>query len=222
MRLFVDTADIEAIRYLYDYYPLDGVTTNPTILAAAKREPYAVLEDIRNFLGNEGTLHVQVISRESEKMVEEAHRICSRLGKNTCIKIPVIPEGLKAIKQLVKEGLCVTATGIYTVQQAFLAGKAGAAYAAPYVNRIDNLGVDGVQTVCRIKSCFDNCRLKTAILAASFKNSQQFLALAEKGIDSATIAPAILKGMLTNECVNKAVETFRTDFEALYGESATM
>lgn len=222
MKIFLDTADIAAIKRMYEYYPLDGVTTNPSILAASGREPYAVLKEIRDFLGADGALHVQVVSRRAEDMVGEAHAICKRLGDGTYIKVPVVPEGLKAIKQLVKEGISVTATGIYTVQQAFLAGKAGAAYAAPYVNRIDNLGAEGIRTVCRIQDCFTNCGFQTLILAASFKNTQQVISLAEYGVGSVTVAPDILDGMLINPAVSAAVDAFCADFEKLCGEKGTM
>lgn len=222
MKVFLDTADINAIRKMYEYYPVDGVTTNPSILAASNKEPYSVLAEIRDFLGSEGSLHVQVVSREAEGMITEAHKICEKLGEKTYIKVPVVPEGLKAIKYLVNEGIRVTATGIYTVQQAFLAGKAGADYAAPYVNRIDNLGAEGIRTVCRIQDCYNNCGFKTLILAASFKNTQQVISLAEYGIGSVTVAPAILEGMLSNQSVSAAVDAFTADFEKLCGDGATM
>ena len=222
MKIFLDTADIDAIKRLYAFYPLDGVTTNPSILAAAKRPPYEVLSGIRNLLGADGALHVQVVSREASEMVAEAREICKRLGDMTYVKVPVVPEGLKAIQRLIREGVRVTATGIYTVQQAFLAGKAGANYAAPYVNRIDNLGAEGIRTVCRMQDCLTRCGFHTDLLAASFKNTQQVLSLAEYGIGSVTVAPAILEAMLQNPAVDAAVDAFVADFEDLRGSGATM
>ena len=222
MKVFLDTADLEEIRALYDIYPLDGVTTNPTILAAEKKAPYETLTEIRSFLGQEGVLHVQVISRNAEDMIEEAYQICNRLGSKTYVKIPVVPDGLKAIRFLAKNGMRVTATGIYTLQQAFWAGKSGAAYVAPYVNRIENLGADGIQTVCDIQNCFVRNGIATGILAASFKNIRQVMALAENGVASVTVAPAILRGMLENASVDLAVDRFINDFENAFGVSATM
>ena len=154
MKLLVDNADLEQIKAVYDYLPIDGVTTNPTILAAAGRPPYEVLEEIRRFIGPDAELHVQVVSEKAEGMIEEARVIRERLGDETYVKIPTVPEGLKAMKKLAKDGVKITATAIYTPIQAYLAAKAGASYAAPYVNRIDNLGADGVETAQRIHDIF--------------------------------------------------------------------
>lgn len=142
MKLIIDDANLDTIKGLYEYFPVDGVTTNPTILAKEGKNPYEVLMAIREFIGPDAELHVQVVGKNADLIYEEAHMIRKRLGNNTFIKVPVTREGLKAIKVLKKNGFPVTATAIYTHMQAFLAGKAGADYAAPYVNRIDNLGVD--------------------------------------------------------------------------------
>lgn len=165
MKLLIDDADIQAIRSVYEYYPVDGVTTNPSILARVglsqgEQNPYALLREIRAFIGADAELHVQAVSRSAEGMVEEGIRIAEVLGKNTFIKIPAVREGLKAIRILADAGYHVTATAIYTPQQAFLAGKAGADYAAPYVNRIDNMGLDGVAVTKRIHDLFQRNGLK--------------------------------------------------------------
>ena len=144
MKLLIDDANIDEIRRLYDLYPIDGVTTNPSILAKSGRQPYDVLKEIREFIGEEADLHVQVIAKDAEGMIEDAHRIVKELGQNTYVKIPCIPEGFKAMKALKKEGIRTTGTAIYTAMQAYLAAKSGASYAAPYVNRIDNMGYNGV------------------------------------------------------------------------------
>lgn len=221
MKLLIDDANIVAIKKMYEYYPVDGVTTNPSILAKSGRNPYEVLKEIREFIG-EDELHVQVISSTAEDMVKEAEKITSVLGKNTFIKIPTVPEGVKAMKLLKKAGYNVTATAIYTSQQAYLAAKAGADYAAPYVNRIDNLGADGVQTTKNIEDIFENNGFHTSLLAASFKNTQQVLELAEYGIGAATVAPDVIEGLLKNVAVTSAVEAFTKDFEKLCGEGKTM
>lgn len=145
MKILVDHADINAIKKMYEYYPVDGVTTNPSILKKAGRNPFDVLSEIRAFIGSEAELHAQVISKDAQGMIKEAYKMREILGENTFIKIPVIPEGLKAIKALAKEGVNITGTAIYNQMQGFLAGKAGAKYVAPYVNRIDNLGANGIQ-----------------------------------------------------------------------------
>ena len=110
MKLMIDDANIAQIRRLYDLYPIDGVTTNPSILAKQGRDPYEVLGTIRAFLGPDGELHAQVISRRAEDMVKEALYIVERLGKSTFVKIPAVPEGVKAIKELSKRGVLITAT----------------------------------------------------------------------------------------------------------------
>lgn len=222
MKFIIDDADIKAIKHLYEYFPVDGVTTNPSILAKSKRQPYEVLEEIREFIGAEADLHVQVVSKKAEDMVEEAGAIMERLGQNTFIKVPTTTEGLKAMKQLSKQGVGITATAIYTPMQAFLAAKAGAAYAAPYVNRIDNLGADGVSSVKRIHDIFQKNGLNTEVLAASFKNSQQVLELCAYGIGAATIAPDVIEGLIKNDSVEAAVNAFTKDFEGLCGEGRTM
>ena len=105
MKLLIDDANIDEIRRLYDLYPIDGVTTNPSILAKSGRQPYDVLKEIREFIGEEADLHVQVIAKDAEGMIEDAHRIVKELGQNTYVKIPCIPEGFKAMKALKKEGI---------------------------------------------------------------------------------------------------------------------
>ena len=221
MKLLIDDANIEKIKRIYDYYPVDGVTTNPTILAKSKRAPYEVLREIREFIGEDAELHAQVISTTAEEMVKEGHKIAEVLGKNTFVKIPTTREGLKAMRILSAEGYFITATAIYTPMQAYFAAKAGADYAAPYVNRIDNLGIDGIDSTKTMQDIFDKNGFKTKILAASFKNSQQVKALCEYGIGAATMAPEIIEGLIENACVSGAVADFVRDFEELCGKGKT-
>ena len=222
MKFIIDDANVEAIKNLYEYFPVEGVTTNPSILAKSKRPPYEVLGEIREFIGKDADLHVQVVSKCAEDMVTEAEEMLKRLGENTYIKVPTTREGLKAMKLLSAKGVKITATAIYTPMQAFLAAKAGAAYAAPYVNRIDNLGADGIETVKKIHDIFQNNGLKTEVLAASFKNSQQVLELCAYGIGAATIAPDVIEGLIKNDAVTAAVGAFTKYFEGLCGEGKTM
>lgn len=222
MKLIIDHANLEKIKKLYSYYPVDGVTTNPSILAKEKRNPYEVLKEIRKFIGKDGELHVQVISKIAEDMIKEAYKIIEVLGENTYVKIPVTREGLKAIKILSKEGINITATAIYTQMQAYLAGKAGAKYAAPYVNRIDNLGANGIQVAKDIDDIYKKNNINTEVLAASFKNSQQVLELAKYGIGAATVSPSVMEGFIKLDAVECAVQAFIDDFEEVCGEGATM
>ena len=222
MKLIIDDAHIDQIKKIYEFYPVDGVTTNPTILAKSGRQPYDVLKEIREFIGAEAELHVQVIARTAEGMVEDAHRIRKELGENTYVKIPSVQEGFKAMKLLHNEGVNITATAIYTPMQAFLAAKSGAAYAAPYINRIDNMGYNGIQVARHIHDIFRNNALKTEVLAASFKNSQQLLELCEYGVGAATVSPDVIFGLVKNQAITSAVDDFIADFEKLVGAGKTM
>lgn len=222
MKLIIDDAHIDLIKRVYEYYPIDGVTTNPSILAKSGRNPYEVLKEIRAFIGADAELHVQAVSRDAEGMVVEAHRIVKELGETTFVKIPSVEEGFKAMKALKQEGIRITATAIYTPMQAFLAAKAGASYAAPYINRIDNMGYNGIQVTKNIHDIFRNNHLETEVLAASFKNSQQVLELCEYGIGASTVAPDVIEGLVKNQAITAAIEDFIKDFEALTGDGKNM
>ena len=222
MKFIIDDANIEAIKRIYEYYPVDGVTTNPSILAKSKRPPFEVLKEIRAFIGKEAELHVQAVALEAQGMVEDAYAIIKELGDTTYVKIPSIPEGFKAMKELKKEGIRITATAIYTPMQAYLAAKCGADYAAPYINRIDNMGYNGIQTAKNIHDIFKNNELKTQVLAASFKNSQQVLELCEYGIGASTISPDVIDALVKNTAITAAVDDFIKDFEELTGKGKTM
>lgn len=222
MKLLIDSANLEEIKSIYEYYPIDGVTTNPSILLIENKKPYELLKEIRSFIGEDAELHVQVISLDANEMVKEGHKIQEVLGKNTYVKIPVTPEGLKAISLLAKEGANVTATAVYNQMQAFLAGKSGAKYVAPYVNRIDNLGYNGILVTKQIQDILDGSGFATEILAASFKNSHQVLELCEYGVGASTAGPDIIAGLIKSETINQAVLAFKDDFEQLCGKDSTM
>lgn len=222
MKLIIDDADVTAIKRLVEYYPVDGVTTNPSILAASGRAPFEVLHEIRSIIGPERELHAQVVARDAAGMVADAHRIVEELGANTFPKVPSVPEGFKAMKELAAEGIHVTATAVYTPLQAFLAAKAGAAYAAPYVNRIDNMGFNGVAVAKQIHDIFRANDLPCEVLAASFKNSQQVLELALYGVGAVTAAASVIEGFAKNAAIDAAVDAFTADFEGLVGAGKTM
>lgn len=222
MKLVIDNADINEIKRICEFYPVDGVTTNPSIIAKSKRDPYEVLKEIRAFIGKDMELHAQVISSKAEDMAEEGRCIVKALGANTYVKIPSTVEGLKAIRILRQEGILVTATAIYSKMQAFLAAKAGAQYVAPYVNRIDNLGSNGIGTVKEIHDMLKRNHLDTEVLAASFKNSFQVQELCEYGVGAATIDPAVIDSLIKNDSVSAALDVFVNEFEGLCGEGKTM
>ena len=222
MKLIIDDADINEIKRIYEFYPVEGVTTNPSILAKCGRPPYETLREIRSFIGSEAELHVQAVSKSADTIVEEARRIVQELGYNTYIKIPSIPAGFKAMKALYKEGIKTTATVIYTPLQAYLAAKAGASYAAPYINRIDDMGYDGILIAKAIHDIFKNNNMETEVLAASFKNSQQVLELCKCGIGASTVAPNVIDDFVKNQAIDAAVDKFIEDFESITREGATM
>ena len=220
MQLLIDDADIQEIRRLYDLYPIDGVTTNPSILAKAGPDSAAVLREIRDFIGEDALLFAQALALTAEGMAADAHRILEICGKNTIVKIPSIPEGFKAIRLLKAEGIKTCGTVVYTPMQAFLAAKAGSCYVAPYVNRIDNMGYDGVKVVKEIQDMLVNNRMDCRVLAASFKNSQQVLELCAYGVGSATASPAVIDGFVKNPAIDAAVRDFLRDFEKTTGKTA--
>lgn len=223
MKLLIDNADITNIKRLWEVYPLCGVTTNPTILAKAGRPPYEVLKEIRGFIGEKAEMHVQAVAQDAEGILAEGSRIVAELGAgSTLVKVPAVPEGFKAMKLLRAQGIRVTATAIYTPMQAYLAGMCGAEYAAPYVNRIDNMGYDGVQAAKDIHDIFVKNAIGCQVLAASFKNSQQVLELCRHGVGAATVAPEVLEALVKNPAVDSAVQAFIDDFEALTAPGRTM
>ena len=222
MKLCIDHADVAKIRRIYEFYPVDGVSTNPSILAKCGRVPYEVLREIRSIVGD-GELFVQAVSPDAEGMVTEAHRIVKELGEATLVKIPCVPEGFKAMKALNAEGIRFIGTAIYTPMQGFLAAKCGAEYVAPYVNRIDNMGFDGVQVSKDIHDAIVRSGLThSGLLAASFKNSQQVLELVKYGVKAVTVAPDVIEGLVKNPAIDAALTQFTADFEGLTGRGGTM
>ena len=223
MLILIDDADLTKIEELYNMYPYDGVTTNPTILSkTGNPNPMDQLKKIRALIPSDAMLHAQVLSTEADDMVKEAKHMVSVLGENTYIKVPVTANGLKAISILSKEGINVTATAIYGVLPAFMAAKAGAKFLAPYVNRLDNLGHDGVQIAKDIHTMVKSAAYEAEVLGASFKNSQQVLEMGKFGIGSVTVNPDTLKALAFNGVAETAVKDFIHDFEGCCGEGKTM
>ena len=218
MELLLDTANLEAIRKYCDYYNIIGVTTNPSILSREKGPFFETCARIREIIGQEKQLHVQVTGRSCEEMLKEAEVITQRLGKDVYIKVPVIEEGVKAMKLMKAQGLRVTATAVVSVQQAFLAGSVGADYVAPYVNRMENLSIDPYEAVARIREIFDNQGITTKILGASFKNTQQVMRVYEMGAEAVTVSPELLTTMCSNAVTDLWVENFEKDWVNLYGD----
>lgn len=218
MKLLIDDANLDAIKAIVALYPVDGVTTNPTILAKAGENPKERLLKIRELIGYDKDLHCQVVADTKDEMKDQAKKLVSLLGENTYIKIPSVGEGFKAMEELSNEGIKITATGIYTPLQAFLAAKAGAKYLAPYVNRIDNLGYDGLAVARKIQNILEANDFDAEILAASFKNSNQVLDLVERGVGALTLAPTVFNNLVNDRNVDFAIKTFEDDFAKILNE----
>lgn len=223
MKLLIDDARIDEIKKIREFYPISGVTTNPTLLSKIGGNPFDTLKKIRDFIGEEAELHVQAVSRRAENIVDEACHIVKTLGANTYVKIPAVPEGFKAMQFLSDESeILFTATAIYSPMQAFISAQCGASYAAPYVNRIDNMGFNGLTVARDIQQIFSANRMETEVIAASFKNSQQVLELCKCGIAAATLSPEIFSALVKNSAIDSAVEDFIADFESFAGAGKTM
>ena len=221
MRILLDTADLDAIRYFNTYFPIEGVTTNPTILAKEGGDVVAQLKAIREIIGNK-ELHVQVTETEFNKIIEEAKCITETLGINTYVKIPVSDVGLRVTRYLSDRGYRVTVTAILTAAQAILASNSGASYVAPYISRSENLCADGVGTVADIAKIYKTSGTKTQILAASFKTAKEVLDVAVEGCHSATIGPSIMKMLISHTTTDTSIAGFERDWKAAFGDTTLL
>ncbi|EPY2276890.1 fructose-6-phosphate aldolase [Clostridium sporogenes] len=219
MLILLDTANIDSIKHINDIYPLDGVTTNPTIISKEKKDFICILKEIRDIIGKEKMLHVQVIGSKAEEMIEEAIYLNEKIGGNLYVKIPVTEQGIKAMKELSKKGYKITATAIFTSQQALMAAKAGAEFVAPYVNRIDNLMADGIKVVSDIVSIFEIYNINSKVLAASFKNTEQIHNACLKGAHSVTVNEDLIKQLIYHPSTDLSVDNFIRDWEMQYGKN---
>lgn len=218
MLYILDTADLDAIKHCNEFYPLDGVTTNPSIIASENTDFWELVKEIRNIIGEDKMLHVQTSQTVAEKIVEEAKLLVNELGKNTLVKIPICEEGLKATKMLKKLGIGVTMTAIFTPAQALMSAKAGASFVAPYVNRLDNILGDGTEVVAQIVQQFKNYNLDCQVLAASFKNIEVVHKCALAGCHSVTVTLDIFKQLISHPMTDAAVKGFEKDWKAVYGD----
>jgi len=218
MLYILDTADLDMIAHCNEYYPLAGVTTNPSIIAKAKSDFWPLVEKIRAIIGEDKMLHVQVTADTAEGIVHEAKLLKERLGENFYVKIPIGEEGLKATKMLRKLGIKVTVTAIFTSAQALIAAKAGASFVAPYVNRLDNIIGDGVDVVAQIVEMFSAYSLDTKVLAASFKTAEQVHKCALCGCHSVTVTADVLKKLISHPMTDAAIADFKTDWAGVYGD----
>ena len=218
MKLILDTANLDDIRYFNTYYPIVGVTTNPTILSREGGDIVKHLHEIRKIIGEEKELHIQVTETEYEKMIAEAKAIVKAFGKNTYVKIPATDVGLRATKTLSQEGYNVTVTAVLSAGQALLAANAGAKYVAPYVSRLENICENGVETVAEIQQIFDAAGCDTEILAASFKTAREVLEVALTGAGAATVSADVMKKLLAHTTTDTSIAGFASDWEKAFGK----
>ena len=220
MKLILDTANLDDIRYFNTYYPIVGVTTNPTILSREGGDIVAHVKTIREIIGKEKELHVQVTETEYDAILGEAKKIVAAFGNkdNVCVKIPATDVGLRATAALSKEGYRVTVTAVFTAGQALLAAEAGAAYVAPYVSRLENISDDGVGVVAQIQTLFDAACYKTEVLAASFKTVKEVLDVALTGAGAATVSADVMRRLLAHPSTDSSIAGFASDWKKAFGD----
>jgi len=218
MEFMLDTANLEDIKKYNDIIELAGVTSNPSILKKeGKIDFYGHMKKIRDIIGSEKSLHVQVVAEDFDGIMKDAKAILDNIDKDVYVKIPVSEQGLKAIKALKAAGVNITATAIYTKFQAYLAIAAGADYIAPYFNRMENQNIDPRAAITEMAKEIERTNSKTKVLAASFKNVGQVNASLECGAQSATMGVDILQQALSIPAIGQAVADFTTDWEAIHG-----
>ena len=222
MEYILDTANLEAIKHCNEFYPLSGVTTNPSIIAKENRDFWEIVKDIRNIIGPDKLFFAQTVQTEASKIVEEAVLMNEKSGGEFCVKIPICEEGLKATIELKKRGIKVLMTAIFTPAQALIAAKAGADYVAPYVNRLDNIIGDGCEVVAQIVEQFAIYDLPCKVLAASFKNAEQVHKCASVGCQCVTITDDIMKAVISHPMTNAAIEGFEKDWKNVYGDKTIL
>ena len=219
MIYMLDTANIEEIKKAINLYPIQAVTTNPSIIAKENRDFFEILKEIREVVGNDVTIHVQVVGKTAEEMISEAREIRKNVAGSLYIKIPAITQGIKAIRILSAENFNLTATAIITPQQALMAATAGAEFLAPYINRIDNICGDGVKVVediIRLLEVTGNEKAK--VVGASFKSVNQVHQTILAGAKAITVNLDILEKLVYHPLTEISIENFILDWEKAYNK----
>jgi transaldolase len=215
MKIFVDTADLDEIRELASWGIVDGVTTNPTLVARSGRSFKEIIDEIFDIV--DGPISLEVVSEKAEDMVKEAENLVSKISekhrKNIAIKIPINPEGLKAVKVLSKKGIQTNVTLIFSANQALLAAKAGATFVSPFIGRLDDIGQEGMQIVEEIMEIFINYDIETEVIVASIRHPIHVIDAARIGADIATIPPGIIRKMVKHSLTDVGIEKFLTDWK---------
>ena len=210
MKFFVDTADVSEISELNEAGLVDGVTTNPSLIAKSGRDFLEVTKEICGLV--DGPVSAEVTALEAEGMLTEGRKL-AKIAGNVVIKLPLTFEGLKACRTLTGEGIKTNVTLCFSANQGLLAAKAGATYISPFIGRLDDLGVDGMELIENLRIIYDNYGFQTEILAASIRSADHVQQCALAGADVATVPPAVLKGLVKHKLTDAGLEAFLSDWK---------
>ena len=216
MKLFLDCSDVESIKTAFDTGLIDGVTTNPSLMLKAGKDPLMVLKDICEIFPWDSSVSAEVVGDTSEEMLEMADEYIE-LSPNITIKVPCTREGLKACKNLTEDDVSVNVTLCFSTAQAILAAKAGATYISPFVGRVYDQSFDGIKLIEEISNVYATHNAKTQVLAASIRDVHQVSAAFRVGADICTIPPNIFAGMYKHILTDKGLEKFDQDWQKLVG-----
>jgi transaldolase len=209
MKFFVDTADVDEIREMADTGLLDGVTTNPSLILKSGRDIMEVTREICGIV--EGPVSAEVTAMDYDGMMKEA-AVLADIADNVCIKLPLTMDGLKACKALTGQGHQTNVTLCFSATQALLAAKAGATFISPFIGRLDDMGIDGMELIEDIRTIYDNYGFETEILAASIRTINHVKESALAGADVATIPPSTLKSLVKHPLTDKGLDAFMADW----------
>ena len=209
MKFFVDTADVDEIKELATTGLLDGVTTNPSLILKSGRDIKEVLAEICAAV--DGPVSGEVVAMEADAMIKEG-KLLAEIADNICIKLPLTMEGLKACKALTDEGYKTNVTLCFSANQALLAAKAGATFISPFIGRLDDMAIDGMELIEDIRTIYDNYVFQTEILAASIRTVNPVKEAALAGADVSTVPPSTLKALVKHPLTDKGLESFMADW----------
>ena len=219
MEFYVDTADLEAVKSVYDYYPIAGFTTNPNILTRATKPLEVLFGEYRDFVRETGLrLFVQVTAMDATGMLEQAVRLRNWFGDRLVVKLPAIKEGYRACKLCRQAGISVCVTVIHSSMQALMAAMAGADYVAPYISHIDNIGADGVRCVDEMVRSFKAAGLSCRVLGASFRTADQIERLAVVGCQAVTITPETFGLLIAHPSTDVSMTGFNGVWHEHFGD----
>ncbi len=210
MKFFVDTADVDAIRELNELGIADGVTTNPSLIMKSGRDIREVTKEICDII--EGPVSAETVATDADGMVREGRELAG-IADNIAIKVPLTWEGLKACRTLANEGRMVNVTLCFSANQALLAAKAGATFISPFIGRLDDINLDGMQLIANIRRIYDNFEFGTSILAASIRSANHMSQAALIGADVATAPPDVIRKMADHPLTDRGLDAFLADWE---------